>query len=178
MKLNIEHRTILAILAFLLAGAGIVVGVIVPAVRDIRSYSQETDDLRQYLEKKYERAVRVRESLQRVREIKLAAAGYRSHIFHSGQEVVLITTLETVAATSGVTEKIVNSSFENNPARHLILTVNATGDFTRIARYLAGLENTPYFITVKNLQLTAGADPVTRRPQVTLNADLSIYVAP
>lgn len=181
MKLTIEKKTLAVIAAFLLGTGLIVMFIIIPTIRHLRELDRETYNLRLYLERRYEHSIRVHSSLADLERIKTDTASYPEHLFRKGDELKLITLLENIAAKNGMAQKINSSNIDslaNNNRVKIALTV--AGPYLSALRYLRDLEQTPYFITSAELQLSQSAErgQPSQLAAVTLNLNLSLYVSP
>ena len=176
MRLSIERKSLLLIVAFTTVNAGIIGLIIAPTIRDVRATQQATYQLRLYLEERNRHAREVRATQERWPEIKTAAAQFAEHLLARGSELKLITTLENIAAKNNVAQRVTGSNFDRSAEGHLTLSLSISGDHRNALAYLAELEALPYFIAVRQLRLTSVTDPQTHLTQSVLDLDLSWYV--
>lgn len=180
MKLNLEKRTLLIIGLFALLTIAVISGVIIPTVRSIQKAVDDTQELRNYLEQRYERIANLRTSIKKINQIRAQVAAYPDHLFTRGQELDLITTLERLAAKNNVTQKINSSNLGKLTDNRITLSINITGSYPQTMRYLADIEALPYFLNVTKLQLTSAATRFNQagpnNQPASLNLDLSLYV--
>lgn len=179
MKLTLEKRTLLMIIIFALLTIAVIAGVIIPTVRSIQKAVTETQELRVYLEKRYERITNLRTSIKKINGIRAQVSTFPNHLFSRGQELELITTLEEMAANNNVTQKISKSNLDRLTDNRVTLSLNVTGSYARVLRFLTDLETLPYFLNITKLQLSYTATRLSQvgdEPPISLNLDLSLYV--
>ncbi|KKU26017.1 MAG: hypothetical protein UX39_C0014G0010 [Candidatus Magasanikbacteria bacterium GW2011_GWA2_46_17] len=153
--------------------------IITPTVKDIYATKKRTQMLKVSLEENYNRAKKLRVSKEQIEGIKSSLPQYLPHIFRKGDELELITFLESVANKNKVSHGIQGSNLDQPTNNRLSISLNITGRYINILRYLADLESADYFINVTRLQLA----PLSIRNQDTsgmysLSLSLGIYVAP
>lgn len=161
-----------------LAIAFITGAVIVPTIKHIKELNRGTYELRLYLEKKHERTRNLRSSLKQIAEIKKETADYGRHLFRSGNELYLITTLENIANKNSVAQRINGSNLDNITANRLTMSFSLTGNYANILAYLNDLESLPYFINTTRVFIAPGAERNGAANQTVLNLDISLYVSP
>lgn len=162
---------------------GIIGGVIVPTLKYIKQIDSDTYNLRVSLERKNEQVTNYRMALKQVEKIKKEMPNFSEHVFSQGQELKLITTLETLAAAQGVTQKIVNSNLDKITNHRIVMSVAVNGSYNNVLSYLNAFEHLPYFISINRLRLTNSADRGKTRLDAdsdlaTMEFDLSLYVIP
>ncbi|KKP59538.1 MAG: hypothetical protein UR53_C0001G0038 [Candidatus Magasanikbacteria bacterium GW2011_GWC2_34_16] len=179
MRLNLEKRTLLIVSAFSLTASLIIFAIILPTVNYINKLNTDTADLRNYLEKKYEKTIRLRTSVEDIQNIKQATTDYPQYIFNTGNELKLITTFENLAQKNKVDQKIENSNLDRITNQRITLNLNINGSYNNILNYLADLENLNYFIIVEQLQMSPLVDRFnpTSTTTVNLHLNLSLYAS-
>ncbi len=176
MKLNTEKRTIIILTIFSVITLIIIFQIIFPTIRYIKNLEQDTNNLREYLEKKYENTKTIRTSKKKIEEIKSTVAKYPDYLFYHGDELKLITTLENIATRNQIIQKIDNSNLDKlDDKLNLSLTLN--GDYQNILKYLSALEKENYYFIITNLQLSSAFSPQNNNTNATImNLDLILYV--
>lgn len=179
MSLALEKKIIVAIVILASIAALIVGGIILPTVHYIKELDRETYELRIYLEKKYERSLSVRSTLKQADAIKSELAQVPDRLFREGDELNLITELETIAAKNAISQKIINSNLDNIADRHITVALTLAGDYRNLLSYLADIENERYFIVITHVSLTPalGQNQIAAA-NVTMNLDISVYASP
>lgn len=177
MKLKPEQKLLafiggVALLTIIIVGA-----ILVPTTNYIRQADKDTYQLRQYLEKKYERSRSARASSKEIGLIKDEIPKFDQYIFHAGDELQLITLLEDLATRDSVVQKIGTNNLDHITNQHAEISLTLTGSYKNVLTYLADLEKTPYFITITRLSWSAAADQTNpNKSFVSLSIDLSLYV--
>ena len=76
---------------------------------------------------------------------------YDRYIFHSGNELNLITDLENIAIKNKVAQKIESSNLDNITNNTVVLTLKTSGTYSNVLNFLADLENYNYFLQMKKI---------------------------
>lgn len=179
MKLNFEKQTILTIAIFTGICVAVIGGVILPTMNYIRRLNIETEQLRTYLEKKFENSRHMRTAVSRVEELKAVVSDYPQYLYQTGNELELITTLENIASKNKVQQKIANSNLDQKNIKKIEISINVNGDYKNVLNYLTSIEASKYFLNVEKAQLTtSGASPndTTATKQANLYLEISLYV--
>ncbi len=179
MRLNIEKQTTVTVGIFAGIILLIVLGVIIPTARYITRLNNETTDLKDYLERKYENTTHLRSSIKQIEEIKQVVNEYPQYFFKHGDELSLITALENIATKNKVAQKIENSNLDQKATDLVRVSLSVNGRYENTLKYLSDLEKLNYFINVEKLQLTsAGLKPGENASSTPTNLYLgfSLYV--
>lgn len=179
MRIAIEKKVLTTIVLFSVVILAITGFIIYPTIQQIKLLYQATYELRLDLEKKYEHALKVRASTRRTAEVKAAAQSFSRYLYHAGDELLLITTLENLATTHSLSTKIENSSLDKITDQRINLSLTTNGSFYNTLSYLSDLEHLPYYFITRRLRMV----PVSKRPgvlpdtnTVDMNLDVSLYV--
>jgi Tfp pilus assembly protein PilO len=178
MKLTLEKRIIITVTFLVICAAILVIGLIIPAIRYIKTSDRDTYNLRMYLERRHEQSTNFRTALQRYEKIRNQTGDLDEHVFRAGHELELITTLENVAAENKVKYKIITTNLDKLNSQQITLSLEATGNYTDILHYLADLENLRFFLAVNEVKLSQSFESDSRTQTTALNLDLSLYVIP
>jgi Tfp pilus assembly protein PilO len=116
-------------------------------------------------------------------KIKKEMPDFSGYLFHTGQELTLITTLEGLASRNGVVQKVNSSNLDSISGQKMLISLTITGPYNNAISYLNDLEKLPYFITAANMQLSTASEKIrSENPQpaqqVNLSLDLRLYVSP
>lgn len=180
MSTLFEKRILLTIIGFVLVCFAIGGGVIYPTYRYIKQIDSDTYNLRVTLERKNEQATNYRFALRQIEKIKKEMPDFTNNIFYSGDELKLITTLETLAADQGVSQRIISSNLDSITNQRILISLGISGTYKKVITYLDKLEHLPYFITPTRVTI----NPITDRANpdsadnVNMNLDISLYVVP
>lgn len=178
MRLNTEKKTLLILTIFGLVTFGITAGIIYPTVYQIKTLNKETEDLRQYLEKKFESTQSLRTSKQKIDEMRLASSEYENYLFYRGNELKLITELEALATNNNLTQKINSSDLDKPVGNAIHFSLTLSGDYKNSLNYLNALEKSNYFFIIKNIQITSAFSPQNSNPNaITMNLDILLYAS-
>jgi len=173
MRLNIEKQTIVTVGVFSAIILLIVAGIIVPTAGYIKKLNDETTNLKNYLERKYESTVHLKSSIKKIEEIKSIVDEYPKYFFRPGDELVLITALENTATKNKVTQKIENSNLDQKNIDQVKITLSVSGDYENVLNYIADLEQLKYFINLEKIQITSGG---TKPGSTTSSAPTNLYL--
>ena len=177
INLSIEKRTILILTLFFLCIVVIIAAIIFPTASFIKNLSDDTGNLRQYLDKKYETNHSLLNYKQKIEEDKTAIEEYKNYIFFKGDELQLITKLESLSDKYQINQKI-NSTDLDKPGNVIHITLTATGNYANLLQYLMAIEKQIYFLQIKNAHLSPGFSVPSDNPQAAiLNLDLVLYAA-
>lgn len=177
MKFTFERKIIGLVIVFGILTAAVIGGVIWPTTSFIRDLDADTNNLKTYLEQRYDNTRRLRVSLRHMSEIREKVNGYDRHLVQAHDELSVITELEKIAAARTVVQKIENSNLDT-PHDQLRLSLLVTGSFSDVLNYLVDLERMDYFINPETLVLSQ--DQTEGKPeannQTSLRLTVSVYV--
>ena len=177
---SILEKRILFSIGFFVVLVGLIVGlVIVPTVQQIRQIDRDTYKLRLTLERKNEQVTSYRLAVKQIERLKKEMPPFNDYLFMSGEELKLITTLESLASKHNLTQKIVNSSLDNITNQRVQMSLSLNGQYIHSLAYLDELEHLPYFINVSHVGITPYTDRNnTSTNNVIMNVDFNLYVIP
>lgn len=176
MRSTLEKKTLLFVYGFLAVIALILGTIIYPTIKYIHSVNVETTNLRQYLENRYQNALNLRGSKKQVDEVKNEIVSYAQYLFAPTDVLKLITLLEENAEKNKVSQKI-NSSDLDKIGEKIHMNITASGQYKNVLNYLADIENSQYFITEKNIQISSGSNLQNNLADyANMNLDLILYV--
>lgn len=175
IQLNPEKRALASVVGAA-ALVALTIGIIWPTVGYISKINRETYDLRVYLEKKYENVSRLKNSVKKIDEIKAEAAAFPQYLFHSGDELKLITILENLATENKMGQRVESSNLDKITDSLVRFSLVVTGDYQNFFRYLRGLEKLGLFLNVERLYLvpTNNRDEASR--DVSAQINFTLYV--
>lgn len=176
----LERKITLIIGLFVVIAAVIVGVVIVPTVVQIRQIDSDTYKLRLTLERKNEQATNYRLALKQIERLKKEMPPFNNYLFVKGDELKLITFLESMASKYGVTQRINNSNLDNIPGNKAQISLSISGPYSNALAYLDGLEHSSYFINLTHLSVSPFTDrsTPTQTDSVIMNLDFNLYVIP
>lgn len=178
VKTNTLYKIILNIGAFSLLAIAIYFGIILPTVHYIDKINKDTYNLRIYLEKRYEGIARLRLTMRNFDEIKNSVNSFGDYIFKTDNEdeLKLITALEEIAGKNNIKQKIKYASPNGESGKLLNFSLESSGSYANVARYISDLERMKFFLHIEQLQMTPAFGPngdIT--PVVNLYISASLY---
>lgn len=171
MKFTIRYKILIMVVSLGALALVIILGVIMPTITYINKIDRQTYELMVYLEKRYQSVARIRVSMRNFETIKEDIEDLNSRIFHAGDELKVITTLEDLSVKHKLTQKIESNELGNGANKNINFDITLDGTVKNLLSYLAELENNKYFLHVGHLQLT----PIfSRKGEVADTAKLNI----
>lgn len=165
MMLSQTKKMIAYVSLFFALFLAISLGIMLPTLLKIKKTAEESYKLRLLLEQKYEQSIRSRVTKQRLNEIKQNITDFDAYIFKAGDELRLITFLESLAATHALNQTISDSSLDKIGADQMAaISLSLNGEYQNILRYISDLEASTYFLNIEQMQL---------KPIFGKNGDLS-----
>lgn len=177
MIFNTEKKIITAVSFSGLLALAIALAVIWPTANYIKKINDETYNLRSYLEKKYENVIHLRSAVKNITAVKETVASFTGHIFHAGEELKLITELENIAARNHVTQKIDSSNIDKITDNRISIGLSASGNYRDLLRYLADLEQSPYFLNIEDLIFSPAGERAGDPASAGLRLNINLYVS-
>ncbi len=158
-KINIKRKITFTIVIFLLVNALIVYLIIIPTINDIKQLrvniiTQKTD-----LEKKIAREKNINILSEKLDKIEPQMKKFEQIFINQNRELEFITTLEGVALSNKVLQKInlnLNAAKTEQTYRKIPLELKIQGNFNNLLQYLTNLENLNYYINITSLEITRG----------------------
>lgn len=176
MNLNLKNKILLYNSTFAVIILAVLVAIIYPTIKQIKQVRQQALELREYLEKRSNRSSRVHLSLQQIAKIKSEVELFPNYLFKKGEELNLITTLESIAAKNHLTQKIENSNFDNITNNTIDLSLATAGNYANSIAYLNDLEKLKYFINLQRLELMPSASRANEKNnEINMRLNLSLY---
>lgn len=151
MKINARKKIILTLLALVGLILVLFVGIFFINLK-IKNTEQDINDFLTSLENQSCRTEDLRSALAKIRDTQKKVEKYNEFLFQKGDELRLITDLETIAAKNNMTQNIVNSTLDNKASNIIEITIDVAGNFENALKYLLALERHPYFLNIKNLE--------------------------
>ena len=159
MKFNSGHKimitvSLLSVLALFIVGL-----IIVPTVRNIKVTSNETYELRVYMEKKYQESLRSRLTKKKIDDIREESINYDSYLFKKTDALKLIQHLETISQQIKVNQKINSTNLDQiQPGGKLQINITVNGSYLDVLEYINVMENTKYFFNIESLRIIPNHD--------------------
>ncbi|TSC84364.1 MAG: Uncharacterized protein G01um101413_659 [Parcubacteria group bacterium Gr01-1014_13] len=178
IRLDLTKKTIVWVSILSLLTLIIIFGVFVPTLNYIKKTADESYKLRIFLEQKYEQSLRSHVTRKKLAEIKASMSKFDPFLFKSGDELKLITFLETLSAKHNVTQTISNSTLDKvTSGRIASISMSLSGKYNDILKHIAELETSDYFIYINQMQFTPAFTKNSDGDQITnLNLTIELYV--
>src|SRR3989344_679191 len=177
MHTSQEKKVYILLIAISLLTIGIVLGVIYPTTNDINNLKEETANLKNFLEKRYQRTLQSQNSVHKIEAVREQVALLDKHLFKSGRELEFITLLENLSPKFKLEQKINSSNLDDPNKQALQFNLILNGSYKNALRYLNELENLPYFIKLENISLSPTGQSPEKDSTVRLVLDISLYVS-
>lgn len=174
MALDLTKKIIFRVSALSVLALIIILGIFVPALTYIKKASDESYKLRMFMEQKYEQSLRSRITRKKLAEIKTDAANFYPFLFKSGDELKLITFLETLSAKHNIIQTIANSTLGRVGNSQIVgVSMNIGGHYNDVLKYIAEMEASDYFIYINQMQFTPA---YARNGEMTQTANLNLTI--
>ena len=176
----LEKRIAITIGIFLAVAMCIVGAVIVPTFLQIKQIDRDTYQLRLSLERKNEQATNYRLAMKQIEKLKKEMPPFSDHLFKRGDELKLITTLESLAIKNSVLQKINNSNLDSLTNQKVQVSLSLSGTYNNVLNYLSDLEHYNYFMNPTRLSISPYVDRSNpnQTDNVIMNLDFNLYVVP
>jgi Tfp pilus assembly protein PilO len=180
MRISLEKKILVTLIVFGLGVLLIIIGVIIPSARALSRHHTESIETLRLLEKSHSGPINLRELIQKIKTLTPETANFTQHTFKAGNELQLITELETIAAKTGVTQKIDSSNFDAITNQKARFSLSASGEYAKLFRYLEEIEALPYFIALEQVTLSPSDAKIgtTLSSNTSLHLVVSVYVNP
>lgn len=175
-KTTLKQRLLIIITGMTSAAIAILFFVIIPTVREIMLLEQHVTETQQFLENQYERTKSMRKSIVRLPEIEAAVKGFSLATIRRGEELSVITTIETIAELHHINQTLDVTARPGESS--VTFSFVAQGTFQDLAQYIRALEVLPYYVFIDQLHFE-NRNPKTGdvdNPLLTLRFDAVIYL--
>lgn len=154
MILDQTKKMIVRVSIFFIVFLCIIFGILIPTLLKIKKTADESYKLRLLLEQKYEQSLRSRVTKQKLADVKKTIADFDKFIYKTGDELRLITFLETLATKHNLNQTITSSNLDKIGSDQTAeIVLNLSGDYQNTLNYMVDLETSDYFINIEQLQL-------------------------
>ncbi len=154
MLVDQTKKIIIRVSLFFVLFIGIIFGILLPTLLNIKKTADESYKLRLLLEQKYEQSLRSRVTKQKLNDVRQSITDFDKYIFKAGDELRLITFFETLANKHSLNQTISNSNLDKIGADQIAeISLNLSGDYQNTLNYIADLEASDYFINIEQINL-------------------------
>jgi len=165
--------SLIAVILFLLLG--IVFAIVLPTIKKIRELKQDIASIENDMEARYQNAHKLRRTLSELTNIKDEADNYKKAVINHGQELSIVTELESLASqfnldqtlnvslvvpekkqTTRLTEEgeiqiIKNDSVQKTASEYYEFSFLINGPFNKELDYISSLQKLPYYIIISQI---------------------------
>ena len=148
-------------------------------MRDILALGKSIADTQAFFEAQYERTKALRKSIAHLSEIKTLAERFQSALIQPGDELNVITALESLAGVHHITQDLTIDFVDAKdpiglPA--ITFSMSNRGAFTDQINYLRALEQLPYYVIIDRLEWSKSTDAKSRdKSAITLRFTATVY---
>ncbi len=154
MVLDQTKKMIARVSIFFAVFLGIIFGILIPTLLKIKKTADESYKLRLLIEQKYEQSLRSRVTKQKLADVKKTISDFDKYIYKAGDELRLITFLETLATKHNLNQTIASSNLDKIGSDQIAeIVLNLSGDYQNSLNYIVDLETSDYFINIEHLQM-------------------------
>lgn len=169
----IAFAVLMLALAVLITGANLISGKI---FNNSRIVGEEIAKL----DKKHLSSENLRDNLALVKEVNQQIQTYGQYFFIQGDEIKLITDLENIAAKNKMSQKILASNLDNYVNSRIDITINLTGPYANILKYLTDLEAYNHIIAIQKIEFQPTGFSVSNPNELSaiMRVQISLYANP
>jgi len=186
MKVSLKQKIIISTGLLALILTAVIIFVILPSVRKILEIQKDLGFVENHLEEKYQKTQRLHRSINELDTIKQTTAPLQDSIMKTGDELQIITQLESLATLYNINQNI-DIAYINNqtsaqtdhkilPQAYKISFLNKA-TFTDHIRYIEALERMPIFIMIDGIQFNHNRGPASDR-SVIAKFEGIVYAVP
>jgi len=160
-KFNLKKKIIFSLITLFIVIFFIVYLIVIPTVLDIKKMGNEIEAQRIDLEKKYIKGQNLKQLAENLKKIEPQLDKLDKIFINHNRELEFITTLEEIAQTNEITQKInlsTDQASESQKFKKMPLQLYAKGNFINLVNYLLSLENLYYYINIKSIELFPGSN--------------------
>ena len=151
------------IVGLLIALLGIVIFIVVPAVRDIKNLNQKIIDQRTLLESRYEKRLSIKNAIRNFNSLQPQVPDLVKSIYlNPGNEIEFITSLEALADKNRVSQTV---NFDNKggdtssqTAKKVPVEILLNGEYVNIVRYIQDLEKLDFYLIITSISAVPRAN--------------------
>ena len=179
MKLTSTNKIIITVFSLSVLVLIILILVILPSAQKIKEITEETYNLRSYMEKKYTESLQSKLTKNKLEEIKTESKDFSKYLFTKNHTLELIQLLENLATKNKITQSMGSTNLDSIlPDSNININLNINGEYKNVLKYINDLESLDYFINITTLRLSPGYDKTGQiKNMVSANLNIEIYVS-
>lgn len=153
LKLSQKTKSLIFLAVFVVGDLLILILIISRTVREISRLNKAINTERMMLEARYQRRKSARITIENLNQIKSELPSLEATVVHAGNELVIVTSLEEIAAKNNITQKINLSPREGKKdfGDKILITLTVDGKFQDMMRYINELERMKIIIILNNI---------------------------
>ena len=179
MQLNSGQKIIATVSLLSLIALLIISLVIIPTVASIKKTTNDTYQLRVYMEQKYQESLRSRLTKSKIEAIKKESNEYGIYLFSKTDALALIQHLEKMSKESKIDQKINSTNLDQIVSgKKVEISTTISGEYNDVLEYINTIENTKYFFNIESVRIIPnydGSGSVSKNATAYLN--LGLYVS-
>lgn len=167
-KINVKQQIIIITIAIGLISVIIAALVIIPTIKEILSLEKNINDTQKFLEQEYQKTQRMRRSVHNLDATIEKTKKFKDAIVKKGDELLIITQLETLAANNNIEQNIrvqladpetakisatqakLPKLLQNKP--YYDFAFANKGSFEDHISYMRSLEKLTYYFSINSIQ--------------------------
>ncbi|MFH1233465.1 MAG: type 4a pilus biogenesis protein PilO [Patescibacteria group bacterium] len=176
-KINLRKKIIINLFTPFAIILALIFFIILPTIKEINRINNEIEAQKINLEKKFIKGQNLKQLSKNLKEIEFELTRLDDIFINKNNELEFITTLEKIAATNKVTQKINlgnDQLIEGKTYKKVPLQLSTQGNFTNQLNYLLNLESLNYYINIKSLEIFASKAIIDNSAKEPLQMNLSV----
>lgn len=135
---------------------GVIIFIVIPAVRDIKTLNQKIIDQRTLLESRYEKRLSIKNAIKNFNSLQPQVPTLVKSIYlNPGNEIEFITSLETLAEKNRLSQTV---NFDNTSGeaasqntKKVPIEILLSGDYINIVKYIQDLEKLNFYLIITSI---------------------------
>lgn len=186
IKFTLKKRILLFIIFIILALLFVAGVIIFPTVKSINNLKREIGAIESDLEQRYQNSQKLRRTLRELSDIKTQTEQLKDVTILKGEELKVITELESLASKYNI-DQVINVSLQQvskadlgkyPTAEYYSFSFLDNGKFSDLVSYLKEIEQLPYYIVIKNINFENRQNNAKENSLITLSFNGLVYVKP
>ncbi|TSC96079.1 MAG: Uncharacterized protein Athens101410_232 [Parcubacteria group bacterium Athens1014_10] len=156
MALPFKRKFFINLILMVIILSSILVFVTYPAIREIKSLSQEIYNYRLHLEKLYLKGQILKNIVEELKKVEPYIEKISKVLIGKNEELGFIVSLEKLADDNQLIQNLKidpAQKIDSNNYKIMPVQIALQGDFTNLIKYLIELNKLDYYINIKNLSI-------------------------
>lgn len=186
-RISVKQRIMILITIIFAILVGVTLLIIKPTIQKILGLKKEINIIEGQMEASYQNATKLRRTVKELETIKAQAKIYDDAMIVRGEELNMITKLESLAQQYQLDQTLnvalfnATSTTPDKPAslEYYEFAFLINGPFSQETAYLTALEKLPYYITINDIKFeNRQGHKKSEEPIITLTFKGIVYVKP